>query len=114
MVRNPLPIGKIPIPKICPPPPPLTPPTPDAAELPETETFTIELKKDDLGLGITVAGYVCEKGKLACFLSQKQLEFSGFAEEISGIFVKSIGKGSAADSSGIIKVNDRIIEVSFV
>lgn len=69
MVRNPLPIGKIPIPKICPPPPPLTPPTPDAAELPETETFTIELKKDDLGLGITVAGYVCEKGKLGCFVS---------------------------------------------
>lgn len=94
VVRNPLPIGKIPIPKICPPPPPLTPPTPDAAELPETETFTIELKKDDLGLGITVAGYVCEK------------------EEISGIFVKSISKGSAADSSGIIKVNDRIIEVN--
>ncbi|XP_066245607.1 multiple PDZ domain protein-like isoform X1 [Euwallacea similis] len=95
VVRNPLPIGKIPIPKICPPPPPLTPPTPENDQsLPETETFSIELKKDDLGLGITVAGYVCEK------------------EEISGIFVKSISKGSAADSSRIIKVNDRIIEVN--
>lgn len=31
--------------------------------LPETEVYNIQLKKDDLGLGITVAGYVCEKGK---------------------------------------------------
>lgn len=35
----------------------------ESSELPETETYTVELKKDDLGLGITVAGYVCEKGK---------------------------------------------------
>lgn len=32
------------------------------SNLPETETYVVELKKDDLGLGITVAGYVCEKG----------------------------------------------------
>ncbi|KAJ8925775.1 hypothetical protein NQ315_009623, partial [Exocentrus adspersus] len=62
-------------------------------DLPETETNVVELKKDDLGLGITVAGYVCEK------------------EEISGIFVKSISKGSAADMTKNIKVNDRIVEV---
>lgn len=62
-------------------------------EMPETERFTVELKKDQNGLGITIAGYVCEK------------------EELSGIFVKSISQGSAADLSGRINVNDRIIEV---
>ncbi|XP_076259043.1 multiple PDZ domain protein-like isoform X4 [Rhynchophorus ferrugineus] len=95
VVRDPLPIGKVP--KICPPPPPRSPPSPQNLidpESPETETFTIELKKDDLGLGITVAGYVCEK------------------EEISGIFVKSISKGSAADLIKSIQINDRIIEVN--
>lgn len=61
-------------------------------ELPETEKFTVELKKDLNGLGITIAGYVCEK------------------EELSGIFVKSVSPGSAADC-GKIQVNDRIIEV---
>lgn len=30
--------------------------------LPEMETFAVELKKDLHGLGITIAGYVCEKG----------------------------------------------------
>lgn len=62
-------------------------------DLPETEKFTVELRKDHNGLGITIAGYVCEK------------------EELSGIFVKSISQGSAADVSGQIQVNDRIIEV---
>lgn len=38
-------------------------------DLPETETFLVELVKDDLGLGITVAGYVCERGKLKSFLN---------------------------------------------
>lgn len=61
-------------------------------ELPETEKFTVELRKDQQGLGITIAGYVCEK------------------EELSGIFVKSVAPGSAADC-GRIQVNDRIIEV---
>lgn len=32
------------------------------AALPEMEKFTVELKKDLHGLGITIAGYVCEKG----------------------------------------------------
>ncbi|XP_055607424.1 patj homolog [Uranotaenia lowii] len=62
-------------------------------EFPETEIFTVELRKDQNGLGITIAGYVCEK------------------EELSGIFVKSVSPGSAADLSGKIHVNDRIIEV---
>lgn len=64
-----------------------------AMKMPEMEKFTVELKKDVNGLGITIAGYVCEK------------------EELSGIFVKSVSKGSAADVSGMIRVNDRIVEV---
>uniref|UniRef100_A0A023F3W4 Pdz domain-containing protein n=2 Tax=Triatoma infestans TaxID=30076 RepID=A0A023F3W4_TRIIF len=63
------------------------------SHLPETERFTVELKKDLHGLGITIAGYVCEK------------------EELSGIFVKSISVGSAADLCNKIQVNDRIVEV---
>lgn len=66
---------------------------PGELEMPETERFVVELKKDSNGLGITIAGYVCEK------------------EELSGIFVKSVSTGSAADLSGKIQVNDRIIEV---
>ncbi|XP_024085468.1 inaD-like protein isoform X2 [Cimex lectularius] len=62
-------------------------------QLPEMERFTVELKKDIHGLGITIAGYVCEK------------------EELSGIFVKSISSGSAADVCKKIQVNDRIVEV---
>ncbi|XP_059469867.1 inaD-like protein isoform X2 [Neocloeon triangulifer] len=61
--------------------------------LPEMDVFEVELKKDTHGLGITIAGYVCEK------------------EELSGIFVKSISKGSAADVCRKIAVNDRIVEV---
>ncbi|CAG7720104.1 unnamed protein product, partial [Allacma fusca] len=61
--------------------------------LPEVEIVDVELRKDLHGLGITIAGYVCEK------------------EELSGIFVKSISEGSAADVSGRISINDRIVEV---
>lgn len=67
--------------------------TTELVEMPETERFVVELKKDSNGLGITIAGYVCEK------------------EELSGIFVKSVSVGSAADLSGKIQVNDRIVEV---
>ncbi|XP_015791818.1 multiple PDZ domain protein isoform X2 [Tetranychus urticae] len=62
-------------------------------DLPEMETFEVELVKDQQGLGITIAGYVCEK------------------EEISGIFVKSIAKGSAAYLCQKISIHDQIIEV---
>ncbi|GBM84813.1 hypothetical protein AVEN_47758-1 [Araneus ventricosus] len=34
-----------------------------AEDQPEMETFEVELVKDQQGLGITIAGYVCEKGK---------------------------------------------------
>ena len=29
---------------------------------PEVENFEVELRKDSQGLGITIAGYVCERG----------------------------------------------------
>ena len=39
-------------------------------ELPEKEEYQIELRKDNQGLGITIAGYVCEKGRTK-FFSEK-------------------------------------------
>ncbi|XP_049878140.1 patj homolog [Pectinophora gossypiella] len=65
-------------------------------DLPEVEIIHVDLNKNVYGLGITVAGYVCEK------------------EELSGIFVKSIIEGSSAEQSGKIRLNDRIIEVDGV
>lgn len=62
-------------------------------ESPETETYDVELRKNVYGLGITVAGYVCEE------------------EDLSGIFVKSIIEGSAAEMSNKIQINDRIVAV---
>lgn len=59
----------------------------------ETEKFTVTLNKGDRGLGITIAGYVCER------------------EDLCGIFVKSLTEGSEAYKCGRINVNDRIIEV---
>ena len=35
----------------------------DKSVLPEKEEYQIELRKDEKGLGITVAGYICEKGR---------------------------------------------------
>lgn len=66
---------------------------PPRIDSPETETYDVELRKNVYGLGITVAGYVCEE------------------EDLSGIFVKSIIEGSAAELSGKIQVNDRIVAV---
>ncbi len=57
------------------------------------ETFEVALTKDAHGLGITIAGYVCER------------------EELSGIFIKSVSPGSAAEASGSVQVNDQIIQV---
>ncbi|XP_053620496.1 patj homolog [Plodia interpunctella] len=74
----------------------VTPPPESDAESPEVDRFTVQLKKDENGLGITIAGYVCEK------------------EELSGIFVKSVTVGSAAALSGKVKVNDRIVAVDGV
>lgn len=36
--------------------------------LPETDSFSVQLKKDTHGLGITIAGYVCEKGMYCFFI----------------------------------------------
>ncbi|XP_048488663.1 patj homolog isoform X1 [Plutella xylostella] len=74
----------------------LTTPVDSDAESPEVDRFTVQLKKDENGLGITIAGYVCEK------------------EELSGIFVKSVTAGSAAALSGAVRVNDRIVAVDGV
>ncbi|XP_046745237.1 uncharacterized protein LOC124410699 isoform X2 [Diprion similis] len=98
VVRNPVPVSAVPV--IATTPGGQMPNLPvismdslDVGSLPEMERFTVELKKDIYGLGITIAGYVCEK------------------EELSGIFVKSISEGSAADLSNKIQINDRIVEV---
>uniref|UniRef100_UPI00398F646E inaD-like protein n=1 Tax=Pristiophorus japonicus TaxID=55135 RepID=UPI00398F646E len=57
----------------------------------------IELKRDGQSLGITVVGYV-----------------GASHGDTSGIFVKSIIPGSAAEQSGRIQVHDRIIAVDRV
>ncbi|XP_059580709.1 multiple PDZ domain protein isoform X14 [Alligator mississippiensis] len=89
------------------PPPPAVPPgtpiptsmfekqaekTADSYE--DGEKFDVELTKNIQGLGITIAGYIGEK-----------------TSEPSGIFVKSITKGSAVEHDGRIHVGDQIIAV---
>ncbi|KGL84600.1 Multiple PDZ domain protein, partial [Tinamus guttatus] len=89
------------------PPPPAVPPgTPVPASTPEKQTeasvdncedgekFNVELTKNIQGLGITIAGYIGDK-----------------TSEPSGIFVKSITKGSAVEHDGRIHVGDQIIVV---
>ncbi|XP_019881918.1 patj homolog isoform X2 [Aethina tumida] len=61
--------------------------------LPETERVSVTLHRNEFGLGITVAGYVCER------------------EDLCGIFVKGLNEGSDAYKSGKINLNDRIVEV---
>ncbi|NWW58995.1 MPDZ protein, partial [Ifrita kowaldi] len=58
------------------------------------EKFNVELTKNNQGLGITIAGYIGDK-----------------TSEPSGIFVKSITKGSAVEHDGRIRVGDQIIVV---
>ncbi|XP_010141503.1 PREDICTED: multiple PDZ domain protein [Buceros rhinoceros silvestris] len=89
------------------PPPPAVPPgTPVPISTPEKqadasvdscedgEKFNVELTKNNQGLGITIAGYIGDK-----------------TTEPSGIFVKSITKGSAVEHDGRIHVGDQIIVV---
>nr|CAD7456171.1 unnamed protein product [Timema tahoe] len=68
VVRNPLPIGPPPLLPLLTTTPSLPVLTIDMmsleSPLPEMEKFTVELKKDYHGLGITIAGYVCEKGNV--------------------------------------------------
>lgn len=95
--KNPIQIGELPV-NIKPTSPIITVSVPiemipKLPSPPEMEVVTVVLGKNVYGLGVTVAGYVCEK------------------EELSGIFVKSIIEGSAAELSGKIKVNDRIVNV---
>ncbi len=72
----------------------LTTPAGTTSEMmPEMETLEVALTKDSQGLGITIAGYTCER------------------EELSGIFVKSVTEGSSAHRSGRVAVNDQIVEV---
>ncbi|XP_044286198.1 inaD-like protein [Varanus komodoensis] len=65
----------------------------------ENEILEVQLtKKDGQSLGITIVGYSGVSGTV----------------ESSGIFVKNIIPGSAAEQSGQIKVNDKIIAVDGV
>ncbi|XP_038258132.1 multiple PDZ domain protein isoform X13 [Dermochelys coriacea] len=89
-------------------PPPLAvpPSTPVPTSIPEKqaetsfetdedgEKFDVELTKNLQGLGITIAGYIGDK-----------------SSEPSGIFVKSITKGSAVEHDGRIHIGDQIIAV---
>ncbi|XP_032399925.1 multiple PDZ domain protein isoform X3 [Etheostoma spectabile] len=63
----------------------------------EDDAFDVSLTKNTQGLGITIAGYVGDRNA-----------------EPSGIFVKSITKGSAVDQDGRIHVGDQIIAVDGV
>nr|XP_026493684.1 patj homolog [Vanessa tameamea] len=88
----------------------ITPPPESDAESPEVDRFTVQLKKDENGLGITIA--VCDCGR-----SYVTLRLQGYVcekEELSGIFVKSVTPGSAAALSGKVRVNDRIVAVDGV
>nr|XP_015201301.1 PREDICTED: multiple PDZ domain protein isoform X16 [Lepisosteus oculatus] len=60
----------------------------------DIDAFDVELTKNAQGLGITIAGYVGDK-----------------TSEPSGIFVKSITKGSAVEQDGRIHIGDQIIAV---
>ncbi|NXL78336.1 MPDZ protein, partial [Leptocoma aspasia] len=74
-----------------------TPETQDDASVDSCENgekFNVELTKNNQGLGITIAGYIGDK-----------------TSEPSGIFVKSITKGSAVEHDGRIHVGDQIIVV---
>lgn len=50
-------------------------------------------------------------GQTAADVDDEKLFVGSLAEELSGIFVKSISEGSAADLSNKIQINDRIVEV---
>uniref|UniRef100_A0A8C8VNY5 Multiple PDZ domain protein n=1 Tax=Pelusios castaneus TaxID=367368 RepID=A0A8C8VNY5_9SAUR len=86
------------------PPPPVVPPDtssspycqhhPSVDDDEDGEKFDVELTKNLQGLGITIAGYIGDK-----------------ISEPSGIFVKSITKGSAVEHDGRIHVGDQIIAV---
>ncbi len=47
---------------------------PEIDYLPEVENFDVQLKKDSQGLGITIAGYVCERGIYLSLLSKSAFD----------------------------------------
>ncbi|XP_030852762.1 multiple PDZ domain protein-like [Strongylocentrotus purpuratus] len=81
---------------------PVSPP-PNMSEMPSGidfgEVFEVQLAKGNQGLGLSIAGFIKKTPD---------------GEETSGIFVKKISEGSAADLSGNIRVGDQIIEVDAV
>eukprot|EP00062_Callorhinchus_milii_P017921 gi/632970834/ref/XP_007901867.1/ PREDICTED: inaD-like protein isoform X1 [Callorhinchus milii] len=66
----------------------------NAVSVEDHDTYDVELNRDGQSLGITVVGYV-----------------DASHGDTSGIFVKSIIPGSAAEQSGCIQIHDRIIAV---
>lgn len=80
-------------------------------EIPETKRYSVVLKKNESGLGITIAG----KGFVGCCHSLIiTIIFLGYVcerEDLNGIFVKNLTEGSEAYKCDKIDVNDRIIEV---
>ncbi|KAM5256425.1 inaD-like protein [Ctenodactylus gundi] len=73
--------------------------SPPASDTSLFETYNVELiKKDGQSLGIRIVGYAG----------------APHPGEASGVFVKSIIPGSAADHSGQIQVNDKIVAVDGV
>ncbi|NXY05167.1 MPDZ protein, partial [Pteruthius melanotis] len=93
------PVEEPPLPAVPPgtPVPPSTPEKQDDASVDsfeDGEKYNVELTKNNQGLGITIAGYIGDK-----------------TSEPSGIFVKSITKGSAVEHDGRIHVGDQIIVV---
>ena len=74
--------------------------------------FEIELEKDDAGLGLTVAGYICEKGIFYLEMFEMLNLTITFTESLCGIFVKKVVEGSVAERQGRILPNDQVIEVS--
>ncbi|NWT19851.1 MPDZ protein, partial [Vireo altiloquus] len=93
------PVEEPPLPAV-PPGTPVPTPTPEKQDdasvdsFEDGEKYNVELTKNNQGLGITIAGYIGDK-----------------ASEPSGIFVKSITKGSAVEHDGRIHVGDQIIVV---
>ena len=51
----------------------------DNSILPEKDDYEIKLTKDEKGLGITVAGYICEKGKVFSFSFNLIYTFKGIS-----------------------------------